>query len=619
VRHTAVDTLWSDTDSVPPTPTPSKPALTPEERKRQLFASALVVVSAVGLVFLVPLLVAAPIAYLTRHRLKKIEAIAVAAFGVFYLAYFAPVWGESYFRWYGALVGMDTGVSLRMIPWEVIVAFTAFIVGAASLIKSNRILSWNIGKPRVTAGHDEQILPTPFERGELTRTVVMPGTSVYAAPTNSLTSSKEEIGKRDFPVGLNKSGEPVFINESEIRYHGLLFGSTGSGKTETIKVIAAGLLDLGWTGLILDLKEDAQTGGLMDWCQNYADYHALAFQKFRLSEADTHHWFNVLHGMGSDEARDTILASQDFEAAYYRALNELQLGQLITLLYAAHEIDPVRYGAPTVYGIGKILASPDLPAATREMVATVITSVPGFVKEDFNTLIRPDKAQTEAAGGLGARLTAMYETKVGRNTLRDGGTRTPFDVTQTGLSYIGLDSSGKPELTKLVSSSVLQRMAVLAADITNGKLPKRQHFLIVDEANFVSRKLLLELLSRARSAGIATIVCTQGPTDWAARTPGEPDLKSLVQNCNVSIIMSQGERTNAELCADIIGRAEKNVISQRVQEGQLMESGSLSTTIDYLVSPDALRSLSIGEAIIRVGKPGEWRSWIKVLQRDAKN
>jgi hypothetical protein len=83
--------------------------------------------------------------------------------------------------------------------------------------------------------------------------------------------------------------------------------------------------------------------------------------------------------------------------------------------------------------------------------------------------------------------------------------------------------------------------------------------------------------------------------------------------------MSQGERTNAELCADIIGRAEKNVISQRVQEGQLMESGSLSTTIDYLVSPDALRSLSIGEAIIRVGKPGEWRSWIKVLQRDAKN
>jgi type IV secretory pathway TraG/TraD family ATPase VirD4 len=213
----------------------------------------------------------------------------------------------------------------------------------------------------------------------------------------------------------------------------------------------------------------------------------------------------------------------------------------------------------------------------------------------------------------------MYETKVGRSTLRPGDNRNPFDVTQPGLSYVGLDSMGKPELTRLVSASVLRRMAVYAADRTSGKLnDKSPRFLIVDEANFVNRRLLLELLSRARSAGIACVVCTQGPTDWQAREAGEPDLTSLVQNTNVAIIMGQGERTNAELCADIIGRAEKNVINQRVADGQLMDAGSLSTKVDYLVSPDSLRSLTVGEAVIRVGKPNEWRSWAKILQRDPK-
>jgi hypothetical protein len=598
----------------------ARPPLTPEEKRRRLIAYSILAVVVVFLAFPVPILLAIPAGWMSRRFLRRLESVFLLAIGTLYLALYVGTWPEEYFRWYGALLGLRTRVSPWDVPVMMLVAFAALTAGLAGLVRSLGFLKFGIGT-KVTAGHDEQILPTSNERVALASTpTAATGASLYTSTPNSLLK-KTEPGKRDFPIGVDKNGQPVLVNENEIRMHGLLFGSTGSGKSETIKVLAAGLLDLGWDGLILDLKEDAQKGGLLDWCQTYADYHAIGFQKFRLSDPDPASWFNVLHGMGSDEARDTILASQDFEAAYYRALNELQLGQLITLLYAAHEIDPTRYPVPTVYGIGKILSSPDLPAATREMVATVIATYPNFTRDDFNTLIRPDKAQVEAAGGLGARLTAMYETKVGRNALRDGGSRVPFDVTKPGLSYVGLDSSGKPELTRLVSSAVLQRMAVFAADVNNGRMAKgAPRFLIVDEANFVSRKLLLELLSRARGAGIACVVSTQGPTDWTARQPGEADLTSLVQNTNVAIIMSQGERTNAELCADIIGRAEKNVISERVSDGSLIGTegvtGSLSKKVDFLVSPDELRGLTIGEAVVRVGKPAERRSWVKVLMRD---
>ena len=573
------------------------------------------------LVFLGPVIVGGVLYLATRKYARRWEAAVGLIVGVAYLGLYFPSWAVDYFTWLVALVGLGSGDPM-VVPWGAILAL-GLCVGASLLIGLYGLRS--VGVIKLVSRREDQsgegsILPTPVERVSTQQAVVSVPVERLLTPSSSHSiSNPQPVGSRGFPVGLDKRGTPVFIKENEIRTHALLFGSTGAGKTSTIEVIVGGLLDLGWAGLILDLKEDAAPGGLLEWCETYAAYHAIGFQSFRISDPDPQYWFSVLNGMGADEARDTILASQEFEAAYYRALNEKQLGQLVTLLYAAHEVNPAERDLPTVYEIGKILASPDLAAAVRPIVADVIAAVPGFTKSDFDALLGKDKAFTETAAGLGARLTAMYDTKAGRNALRPGGGRQAFDVTRPGLSYVGLDSMGKPEITRLVGASVLRRMAVYAADRTSGKVRERApRFLVVDEANFVNRKLLLELLSRARSAGIACIVCTQGPTDWQSSSPGEPDLTSLVQNTNVAVIMSQGERTNAELCADIIGRAEKTTVTRRVQDGILLEDGTLSQQVDYLVPPDALRSLKVGETIIRVGKPDEWQRWVQVRERDPR-
>lgn len=568
---------------------------------------------------LFPAVVVGALVYLIARRVAtRWEALAVIAVTGTYLALYFPGWLLDYFNWARSLVGLsEEGAPF---PWVPISALGLLIAAIAVLAlygtRSVGVIRLVVKKSDTSEG----ILPTEVERTAARAAVVaVPVETLLPAPQSHSIVNPQPAGSRSFPIGLDKKGTPVFIRESEIRTHALLFGSTGAGKTSTIEVITGGLLDLGWSGLILDLKEDAATGGLLEWCETYANYHAVGFQSFRISDPEPQYWFSVLNGMGPDEARDTILASQEFEAAYYRALNEKQLGQLVTLLYAAREVNPADHELPTVYDIGKILASNDLAAAVRPIVADVVAAVPGYTKDDFDSLLGKDKAFLDTAAGLGARLTAMYETRAGRIALRPGGGRDPFDVTRPGLSYVGLDSMGKPELTRLVGASVLRRMAVYAADRTSGKVRERApRFLVVDEANFVNRKLLLELLSRARSAGIACIVCTQGPTDWQSTSPGEPDLTSLVQNTNVAVIMSQGERTNAELCADIIGRAETMAVTRRVQDGILLEDGTLSSKIDYLVPPDSLRSLKVGEAIVRVGKPDEWQRWVTVRERDPR-
>jgi hypothetical protein len=559
-------------------------------------------------------------------RLRKLEKISLLVLASSWLLSAPITRGRDYIDWVKAVVGKGDANVVLDLP---IITFTSLGLIYAiiwSLLNSTTVstkipfsfpnLPWRQTPESPSTG----VLPTETER-ELSISVVATGKSLTVDPQSNAATVQHEVGKREFPLGADKYGQPVMISESEIRYHGLLFGSTGSGKTETIKNLMGSLLDLGWDGCILDLKEDTGPGGLSDWCRDYADYHALPYQELALSSSDMRVWFNPLYGMGPDEARDTIVGSQQFDDGYYRSLNEKQLGQLIRLTYAANSIDPTRYPAPSVYDLGKILSSPNLAAATKDMVATVIANNPTVRKEEFDSLIRPDEAMAKAAGGLGARLTALYETEVARRALRPGEGKTELDISQPGLTYIGLSSSAMPAISRLVSAAVLRRMSVFAADRITGKIAsKKPRFLIIDEANFVNRTLLLELLSRARSAWIPVIVCTQGPTDWNATTPGEAGLASLVQNTNVNIILSQGELSNAEMCADIIGRSEMMRYSTTMRDGELLDgSGSARSSIEHLVSPDDLRRLKIGEAVIRIGKPSERVTWVKIPQRDARN
>ena len=603
---------------------------------------------AVGALFVFPLLIAVLVMVLAGRRLRWFEAGAVAAvaavaYGINFESYTSHYW-----FWFWSLFGLGPGVR-SSIPVGFIVTFGLLAGFGVAALQGTKVIGDMMGIGRITprlgglfrkkeqsqpffSSGDEGLVPST-EQGQRLRAVVPPGTNLTIDPADHTLSDESNAGKRDFPIGIDGRGRPVCLNESEVRYHGLIFGSTGAGKTKTIQVVMAGLLDLGWSGIVLDLKEDTQTGGFRDWCRDYAQEHAMPYQQIYTSQADPEFWFSPLHGLGPDKAKDVIMSLQDFEAAYYKALNEKQLGQLLSLMFAAHEIDPVRYPAPTMYDVGKILSANDLAAATKPMVALVLENAPHFIKDDFDALIRPDKAMIDAAGGLGARLTAIYESEVGRRVLRPGGAREEFDVTRPGITYIGLDSLGTKELSKVLSTAALLRISAFASDRIQGRLPLTRvegtnvphdrRFLIIDEANFVNREVILNLLSRARDAWMPVFLCTQGATDWLARKPGDPDLTSLLQNTNINLIMNQGDRKNAEICADIVGREEKTEYSQSVRQGLddgevIGLSTSISKDVTWVVDPEKFRALEVGELIMRVSKPHVRVDFAQVVQRDPK-
>jgi hypothetical protein len=57
---------------------------------------------------------------------------------------------------------------------------------------------------------------------------------------------------------------------------------------------------------------------------------------------------------------------------------------------------------------------------------------------------------------------------------------------------------------------------------------------------------------------------------------------------------------------------------QKMVDDKLVDSGSARETTDFIIQPDELRRLSIGQAILRVGKPKERICWVQIKVRDPK-
>jgi hypothetical protein len=569
--------------------------------------------------FFLPAFVIAFVLWIAVHNIldrKHYVVVAIAAFAALFVGGL-DVW-TGYF---GHFVTLVTDFSFfNVVAWPLFqtLVFALLIFGVIGAIFGDAFVDTIpalLRRNKLAEVGRQDFLPTDRDRSKLKR-VVTPSTSGFVADPLPDVDISGPVGTRVFPMGLDIKGKVVSLSEKEVGTHGIILGSTGSGKTECIKRLAAGLADLGQDGIVLDLKEDTAPGGLRDFCKDYADHHGLPYQELRLSDPNPGFWFDVMAGLGRDEARDAILALTEFDDAHWKSLSEKLMGQTLKLLYVAHEADPAGCPPPSVAEVTRIMADGSLSNATKKLRAVAITQG-GFDRSEFDILESPSIDYKKQADSWGAKLGQFFETEAGTKILRPQSNKPMFDVTNSGIMYIGLDSQGKADLTKLVSTAVLQRLSADAAQRVTGQLKgdKRNKFIIVDEANWIDRRLSQSLLSRARSAGISMWFATQGPRDWIDKE-GD-DFGKLAQNVNVAIIMKQGDPESAEICANFLGKQEFHEQTLQHSEGDLIEGGSLSFQQDFKIQPEQLRELEIGEAVIRVGSPKARLTYTKIIMRSA--
>lgn len=549
----------------------------------------------------------------TRDQLARRDYGIILAADVLIALMWWPAGLDRYLLWIWD-IGPGTGS-----PWAVpvvpILLLAVATATATGVLVGTRVLGLVpfIRNRNIAPG--DSLVPDDNERARI-NTVAAPPSHTQVDPTTTTLGAADTgvLGKRELPIGMTRNGTPYAVTEKELGTHAVMLGATGSGKTESIKTVASRLLDLGWDGVLIDLKEDTAPGGLRDFCRTYASARQAPYQEVCLSDPDSPYWFNSLYGLGPDEARDAIISMQDFEAPHWAEVGKRLIGQLVTLMYDAHKVDPHRFAYPDIYTMGQIFSKGGgIPQATKAMRAIVQEALPARTDDDFHMLANPDDLAKTAAPGLGNRLTSIYETQAGRQTLRAANPRHPaMDVAADGLSYLGLNSLGLPQLSRAISSSALLRLAAYAGQRTQAAKP-RPKFIIIDEANFLDTEITLNILSRARSAGIATILCSQSPKDFDREVrKGKPGFAQLAQNINVAVVMRQGEPESAEVAADYLGKHKVMQQSERMVDGEGTGEGTSMLREEHKVTPQQLMELRVGEAIIKVGVPEPRIDWVKV-------
>lgn len=587
--------------------------------------TVILVVLAIALVLLLPALCALILFAAFRRFLARRDWVLVTLAGVAGVAVHPRDNTLGYGYWLLSFVDYGPG-DPRQVPFSVVACAAAALAGCAGMITGpyrgspvaafssflrlkNRFFelldgTWLRRKELV----DDPITPRKGRREMLRRRVssrVTPGdVPAVRGPYATRKSSSTPLGARSIPIGLGARDRPVWLSAQEMGMHGAVVGSTGSGKTVTLMWIIGAALDMGFDVTVLDMKEDTEPGGLRDFLRAYSAMHAVPLQEIALGDQRPRHWFNALAGMTADEAFDTVMTMVEFDDAYWQALNRKVLRQVVQLCYQAHQVSPDRFGPPTMLEVGKIMEQGRaMRTAVRERVLAIDAAVGrNHCIDQFTNVLRPSDDEAKSAAGFGTKLTGLYDSGAGRRILVPGGDRRMIDVRREGLTYIGLNSLGQPDMAKILSSAALQRLSVYAAQRIQGRAPKeRPRLIVVDEANFIDRTIAMNMLSRVRAALFNMILCTQGPTDWIDED-GD-DWSRLTQNINWLIAMAQSSPESAEKCAEFLGMRDNNTFSERVgQSGHPMQFNAIPDE-QFIVAPKELRDLGTGEGYLRVNKP----------------
>lgn len=576
----------------------------------------------IALVFIVPVALAVIIFLVARKiKLGKLEAVGIALVSLA-LMIFVPSASSAYFEWLFSLVG----VSKTPFPFISIFSYALFLSSMFILLQNNTIVLRGIkSSVPMSLGRNEvaEVIPSKSNA-----TVI--GKPPTAKDTVRKTSETAAVPK--FILGLNAKKEYDGIAEEALSAtHMLLFGQTGMGKTETIKALIGAVMDKGWDVTVLDLKDDIGEGGLRHWCRRYASAHRLPYQEISSSDtsATPSHYFDPFVGISSDEARELVLSTQEFGDVFWESINKNQLAQACMLLWAAHQADPATYPKPTLYSLGEFFRRTDMPQEATKMVKVVKATFDSNTYSDrnFHELTTPSPKTKEAAQLFSNRIEGLYNTDVGKKMLRENRGQKNLDVEQRGLTYIGLDSLGKADLTRATSSLVLQRLNILASHRITGKkelglnsTPDRGRLIVIDEANRINRDIIENMLSRVRSAGMRVVLSTQGPADWQPKDGKSAGLDSLTNNCGIVMTMQLGNMLNAELCADLLGKSPQTSVSATLKNeglaGGIQTGATMSQVRDWIVQPDALRELGRGKVVVRVSAPNYKIYWLDISMRD---
>jgi type IV secretory pathway TraG/TraD family ATPase VirD4 len=405
----------------------------------------------------------------------------------------------------------------------------------------------------------------------------------------------EWVTSQGVVIGFTRKGELVRVPVASWRaVMSLLLGATGSGKTILQVLLALAAIKRGFGVIYIDPKGD-------DFVQEELRAEAArAGRQFRPWDPQGKTIYNPYDRGTNTEIADKLLAAEVFTEPHYQRLAQRYIGHVVRALRLA--------GVPvSLAAVVEHMHNGRLGSLTRKMTPTDARPLLAYLES-----LTPQQERDVA--GARDRLAILAESDVG-HLLEPATGGEQLDLRESldrgDVVLFRLEADRRPLAAEMLGAAIVQDLVAISQERQHGE--QRPALVIIDEFSAFGAPQTQRLFGRGRGAWLSQLLGTQevadlGPNDTNVLGGGGGILAQVGGNIEVLLCGRQNMPASAELVAAIAGTRGAWITTQQTHApaaGLLTGLGSRSRGREYVVHPDTIKSLDVGEFVViepRVGR-----------------
>ncbi len=412
--------------------------------------------------------------------------------------------------------------------------------------------------------------------------------NIYAIhkTSSSLERVLEQISDAEYNgtvLGVSaSSGKPVVMPDANVNQLALVLGTTGGGKTVTLRRFYRRAMLANYPLIIVDGKPTAESTA---WIAAQAKAAGKPFYGFN---CENHwHYDPLAHG-GHTELKDKIISLKDeWESDYYRSIAEDYLQTTFEILQAS--------GKP--FNLKRVVECLDFGE-----LALLVRSIKNPALEARAKLI--GQYERKDITGLQAHLNLLIHSEMGEyfEYKKDQTFNLAEVIRNNAVVYFALPALRFPSFSKVLGKLIINDIKAVVDRETEGK----RIFTVFDEFSVFAGDQVLNLVNMGRGKGVHAIFGTQGLSDLK-RVDGE--FASQVLNCVNTIICHRlNDHESAESVAAWAGTRDMFDVTAQIGGDGASGMGSVRRNKEFIIHPDSIKQdLQPGEAFY-ISKVEKFRS-----------
>ena len=166
--------------------------------------------------------------------------------------------------------------------------------------------------------------------------------------------------------------------------------------------------------------------------------------------------------------------------------------------------------------------------------------------------------------------------------------------------YIGLSVLGYAEVARSLGRIILGDMAYCAYQIykqgDSGLARKSSMGITIDELSAVITEEFIEILNKARGAGMEITFAFQSPSDLSKLD--KHLCLQILENASNWFIFKQRLEEGSKIFSQAMGTLESTKQTVRIEDGEEQALGSQRRVEEFIVHPNIIKNLNVGQCIL---------------------